>query len=99
MTVDTMTERTAILEKNESVEIHIEELVLYGFGQIDHAELGRVVVRVLSQLLDRQDLSPLLQQGGSADRLDGGSFMAPADAGAHMIGRQIAAAITRSFRS
>jgi hypothetical protein len=73
-----------------SLEIHIEELVLHGFGAGERFRVGDALERELARLLARQGLSASAVRSASIERLDGGEFSVAPGAGARTIGTQVA---------
>ncbi len=78
------------MDLNRTLTLHIEELVLDGFGPMDRTALADAVRAELSRLIAERGLPPLL---GSAARLDAGTFTATPDADAHTLGTDVARAI------
>jgi len=71
-----------------NVELHIEELVLYGFPH-DH-RISDVVERELSRLFTERGVPPSLTHGGDIPRLDAGAFQINPELGAEAVGTQVA---------
>jgi hypothetical protein len=81
----------------QSIEVHIDELVLQGFAPGLRRDIATAVEHALVRLLTGQGLPPLLAQSYVAPRLDGGSFKVTADANSEAIGRQVAQAVYRGL--
>ena len=62
----------------ESLEIHIEELVLHGFAPRDRHRMGDALERELTRLFVRQDVPATLAKSRDLARLDLGSLEIPA---------------------
>jgi hypothetical protein len=65
------------------IELHIEEIVLHGFPSLDRrqcSQIREVLQRQLTDLLARDGLPPSFMQGGTVQRLDGGTFQSAAGA-------------------
>jgi hypothetical protein len=82
-----------------NIELHIEELLLHGFEQKDHAAIGNAVRGELERLLTRNGLPEGF--GGAEHRatLDGGSFSVAPGAHPGAVGREIARSIYRGMTS
>ena len=74
----------------QPVHIHINELILSGFGHLDRRLLGETVSTELSRLIAQKGVSQSLNAGGYIARLNGGSFHVQEKAGAHTIGTNLA---------
>ena len=81
-----------------SVELHIDELILDGFAPGDHDLIGGVVERELARLLAEHGLPRSLQQNSELARLDGGTFEVPREAPGVAIGTEAAQAVYRGLR-
>jgi hypothetical protein len=77
------------MNSGSSVQLHIEELVLYGFGSGDAQGIARGVESELRRLVS---LEPLTRHE-SVDRIDGGAFRVRSGAKPLRVGEQIAGAI------
>ncbi len=75
------------------VELHIEELVLYGLAPADRHRLAEAVRRELTRLLTEQGVPPRLSRGGEVTQLDGGSFHAEPGLRAEAAGARVARAV------
>ena len=65
------------------IELHIEEIVLHGFPSLGHrqrSQIREVLQQQLTELLARDGLPPSFMQGGTLQRLDGGTFQSAAGA-------------------
>ena len=56
--------------RTPAVQLHIEELVLHGFAPADRYRIAAAVQLELTRLLAEHGVSPALQQGGEAQRLN-----------------------------
>lgn len=74
------------------INLHIDTLVLDGFGQLDRTRLGAAVEAELARLFAEQGATSAERQGYTP-RLDGGSFQAAPGTSADALGRQIAQAV------
>ena len=79
--------------KPGNIELHIEELVLNGFGPVDRYRIGVAVEVELARLFAEQSVPPSLAQGGDIPRLDGGRFEVGPGSGAEEIGTHVARAL------
>lgn len=77
----------------QSIELHIEELILDGFPTQDGYWIKRAVEQELARLFAEQRVPPSLAQGGDVANLDGGSFEVAPNATAEGIGVQLAQAL------
>ena len=78
-----------------AVEIHIDELVLQGFGSRDRYQVADAVEREMVRLLSEEGLPVSLAQSQTIVRLDAGSFRL--EPSAPVAGRQLASAIYRGL--
>ena len=74
----------------DSVELHIEELILRGFPPGSKAEIIQHIERELTSLLQQGGLPAELTRDGSLPRLAGGSFDVAPQATAQELGAQVA---------
>jgi hypothetical protein len=81
----------------QSLEIHIEELVLHGFAPGDRHRIGEAVERELVRLFTDQGVPASLSQGSDVARLDGGDFNVVAGSKPQEIGVQVAQALYGGF--
>lgn len=79
--------------KPETVELHIEELVLRGFAPGDRYRIGEAVERELARLFGEQGVPPSLARGSGIERLDSGAFEVAHGSKAEAVGVQVAQAI------
>jgi hypothetical protein len=73
-----------------SIELHIEELVLHGFGPGDRYRLAEAVEHELVRLFAEQGLPPSLAQVAEVAQLDAGAFKLSSAATAEAVGAQVA---------
>lgn len=76
-----------------SVELHIEELMLQGFADVEGRRVGDAVERELARLLNEQGAPPAIRGGGEVARLDGGAFEVQPGSDPETIGVSLARAI------
>jgi hypothetical protein len=80
--------------KPESVELHIEELVLHGFGAGDRHAIAQAVEQELSRLLvaqfAAQGVPRSFAESSETPRLDAGAFNVASGTKSEVIGSQIA---------
>jgi hypothetical protein len=72
------------------VEIHLEELVLYGFAPVERYRLAEAVERALVKLFTDEGAPPSLTQSRALEHLNAGKFEVAAGADAEGIGGHIA---------
>lgn len=89
------TPSTAI--SHQSLEVHIEELVLHGFAPAERYLIGEAVERELTRLFTERGAPPAIKRGGEFARLDGGAFEARPGSNSKTIGAQLANAIYGRF--
>jgi hypothetical protein len=82
---------------HQSLEVHIEELVLYGFAPAERYRIGEAVERELTRLFTEQGAPPAIKRGGEFARLDGGAFEVRPGSNSKTIGAQLANAIYGRF--
>ena len=75
------------------IELHIEELVLHGFGPADRDAIGDAVRRELSRLLAEGEVPAAWACDSQTPALDGGSFEAAPGPTPDTVGTQIAQAL------
>lgn len=80
-----------------NIELHIEELVLYGFAPAGRQHIREAVEREVARLLAEQGIPPGLAQGSEMARLDGGAFVVAPGSKPETVGVQIAQAIYRGL--
>jgi hypothetical protein len=81
----------------QSLEIHIEELVLLGFAPGERHRIGEAVEHELVRLFTHQGVPASLSQSGDVARLDGGGFDVVAGSKPQEIGVQVAQALYEGF--
>ena len=81
----------------DSLELHIEELVLHGFPQVSHAEIARHIEMELSNLLRQGHLPASLVQGGALANLNGGTFDVSPNTTPQALGAQVAQTLYRGL--
>lgn len=85
-----------------NINLHIDQLVLHGFDQIDRDQVGRTVQRELSRLIREQGLPASLNQTHTIGNLNAGKFRADtitdAKTGTNSVGTQVAQKIYRGMQ-
>lgn len=76
-----------------TIELHIEELVLYGFAPADGDRIGEAVQQELARLLTEHGLSSALSTGREIERLNAGTFQLNAQSKAEATGNEVARAV------
>lgn len=84
--------------KPYNIELHIEELVLYGFSRSDRDAIGAAIQGELARLFAEQGTHPALRQTREVEKVDGGSFTMRADAKAATIGAQVGQLVYNGLR-
>lgn len=77
----------------KNIELHIEELVLDGFEQVDRHRISRAVERELTRLFTERGIPPSLAGGGEIDHLDAGAFHITSNSKPETIGTSVAQAV------
>jgi hypothetical protein len=80
-----------------AIELHIEELVLRGFGPLDRPAIAAAVEAELGRLLLTSDLRYWHVAAGSRPSVDGGEFVLEGAASTTALGSSIAAAVHTSL--
>ena len=81
------------VHKPQSMEIHIEELTLYGMAPGDHSRLAAAVEYALTRLFAMQGVPQALIQERETASLDGGTFSLRLGTTPEALGAQIARAL------
>lgn len=81
----------------QSIEIHIEELVLHGFASHQRQQISEAVQAELQQLLTLNGIPSRLAGGGITHAVNAGSFEMQQGAKPARIGQSIAGSIYNSF--
>ena len=79
--------------RQKNIELHIEDLVLYGFAQGDRYRIAEAVESELELLFANQGIPQSLEAEGEIDKLNCRSFDVDANSRAEMIGKQVARAV------
>lgn len=79
--------------RRPGVELHVEELVLYGFAPGDRLRIGDSLERELARLFAQFGVPAAVLSGGEVAGLDAGSFAVPENATPETIGARLAAAV------
>lgn len=77
----------------DEIELHIEELILYGFENADRQCIAEAVQEELARLLKENKLPAVLEQGGELSHLNVGSFTVRTGERPEFIGRHIGEAL------
>ncbi len=81
------------MDLNETLVLHIDELVLEGFGPMDRDALADALRHELARLLAEGGRPPSIDSAAAVPRLDAGAFTAAPDAGPTTLGTDVARAI------
>ena len=92
--IDMKNSQSAI-QNPQSIELHIEELVLHGFAPGDRYRIGEAVERELTRLFAERGVPTSLTNGGEIVHQDGGEFNAPPGPKPEVIGIQVAQSVYR----
>ncbi|MDW7725688.1 MAG: hypothetical protein SCH70_01015 [Candidatus Methanoperedens sp.] len=79
--------------RSRNIKLHIEELVLHGFGQGDRYRIAEAVDHELARLFTEQGAPQSLNRGRELERLDGGAFEAVRGSEPETIGAMVARAV------
>ena len=88
-----MSSQLSPINSQRSVELHIEELVLYGFAPGDRYSIGDSVERELARLFGKKGVPILLRSENATNEITGASFNTTYRATPPTTGRQIAHAV------
>jgi hypothetical protein len=77
----------------KNIELHIEELVLEGFEQVDRCRIAEAVESELTYLLKERGIPPSLAGGGDINRIDGGTFQVESNSRPETVGTRVAQAV------
>src|SRR5262249_16728793 len=80
-----------------NIELHIEELVLYGFALGDRERIQAAVEQELTRLFAEEGIPSELTRGGEILYPDEGTFTVAAHSRAEAVGVQVASAVYRSL--
>ncbi|MEN6488606.1 MAG: hypothetical protein ABFD66_06950 [Smithella sp.] len=72
-----------------NIDLHIEELILFGFAPGDRQRIAEAVQEELARLLRENKLPEMLEQGGEIPHLNVGSFTVRAGEKPDFIGMHI----------
>jgi len=86
------------MNRQSSIHLHIEELVLHGFAPGDRHRIGDAVQRELARLFTEKQMPPVLAKSTEIDRLNGGTFHMTAALKPEATGAQIARAVFGGLR-
>lgn len=78
------------------IEIHIDELVLDGFGSGDRHRIGEAVEHELNRVLSQRGAGWPDARTSTVTRVDGGSFTMPATGHPNAVGREIGGAVGKA---
>lgn len=81
----------------QNIELHIEELLLHGFGNVNRYRIGEALKCELTRLFTEQNVPSLLSRSGNFRRLDSGTFNVPSGSKPEAIGAQVAQSIYGGF--
>jgi hypothetical protein len=84
-------------KNHPTVELHINRLVLHGFGRIDRRQVGSAVLSELSRLIREQGLPSSLNQTRVFGSINAGEFKTGKSMGANSVGTQVAQKIYRGM--
>ena len=78
---------------NQTIELHIEELVLHGLSAYNAHQIGRAIEREITLLLQERGLPNAFSADINLGRLNAGTFNIRPGANAEVIGHNIANSI------
>lgn len=81
------------MNRQSSIHLHIEELVLHGFAPGDRHRIGEAVQRELARLFTEEATPPALAKSAAIDRLNGGTFQMTSAPRPEATGAQVARAV------
>jgi len=77
----------------QSIELHIEELVIHGFAPDNHERFGAAVESELTRLLSERGIVRSLSESIEIEQIHGGAFRVRQDDESEAVGEQLAKAI------
>jgi hypothetical protein len=77
----------------QSVELHIEELVLHGFNPANRYAIGEAIERELTRLFTEQGAPSAITHDGEIEHVDRGALHIDPDSNPEVIGARVARAI------
>jgi hypothetical protein len=84
--------------RHPSVELHIDELLLDGFGTVEGTSIGETFRDELMRLFERHGFPPTLMEAGQIERLDAGGFQVRPGAPPRRVGVDVASAVFEGMR-
>jgi len=93
LSAQSRTASDSLSDAGNSVELHIEELVLHGFPAGDRYRVGEALERELTRLFTERDVPSSISHNIEGGSMDAGSFNVAPGADAETIGIQIARAL------
>ncbi len=81
----------------QNIDLHIQELVLYGFDNPDSYYVRSAVERELARLFSERGVPSYLTRGRQVARLSGATFDVASGSEVDAIGSQVAQALYRGF--
>jgi hypothetical protein len=85
--------------RRPNVELHIEELILHGFGPGGGQAIAAAIEAELGHLLAIERLPVSFQSGASIGTVDAGSFEARASEQPSVLGARVGRSVYRSLES
>jgi hypothetical protein len=76
--------------KPRNIQVHIDNLVLHGFGQVNRHRVGAAVQRELVRLIHGQGMPSFLNQTQVIGNMNAGEFEIRQSTGANSVGTQVA---------
>jgi len=86
-------------QQRYNVELSIDEIVLHGFAQHDRHAIKEAIQTELTRLLMEQGVSPTLNQGHEAAKVDAGTITVQPGMRPDAIGTQVARSIYKGIGS
>lgn len=86
------------MNRQSSIHLHIEELVLDGFAPGDRHRIGDAMQRELARLFTEKQTPSGLTKNAAIDRLNGGTFHMTAAPKPEATGARVARAVFSGFR-
>ena len=77
----------------QSIELHIEELVIHGFAPDNHGRFAAAVESELTRLLSERGIGQSLSESMEIEQLHGGAFRVRQDEQSEGVGQHLAKAI------
>lgn len=83
----------------QNIELHIEELVLHGFGNHNAYRIGSAIEQEITRLLQERGLPAAFYSNSDVEHLNAGKFNMQPNAKAAMVGNNIANSVYKGLQN